>query len=453
MSWSLRRRLAVTVVATTTLVLVAMAAALYVGVRRAAWRQHDRALLSRAHAIAASAEHEEGDYEVALPRQPAGEPLAYIEVWRPDGSVLARSGELGARDLPRAAVPAAGYAFEDVELPDHRAGRAVALTFAAREETVADPPRLTVVLAEGTEAVDEAVANVRLVFLIVGVLAIAAIAGATLLVLARGLRPVSRLAAAIDGIDDRQLATRIALDGQPRELAVAVRKLNELLARLEASFARERELTGDVSHELRTPLAALRTLLEVTALEERSTADYRAALADALGLVKQLTALVENLLALARLDAGQVAVSESDVDLRELVDECWAEQRAIAAARDVTFRNEVAAGTIVRTDRDKLRVVVGNLLANAAEYTERGGWIAASTGDDVLRVTDSGPRLGDAQLARVFDRFWRGDHARAGDGAHCGIGLALSRSLCTRLALSLDAESSERGVAFRVRRA
>jgi signal transduction histidine kinase len=451
MSWSLRRRLAVTVVATSTVVFLVMAAALYVGVRHAAFDQHDQALLSRARAVAASAESEGDDYEMVLPRQAANEPAAYIEVWRPDGSTLVRSDSLGSADLPRAFAPSAGYALRDVTLPDGRAGRAIALPFFARNESDPHGASLVLVLAEGTEPADAAVSSVRTIFLAVGVLSIALIAAMTLLVLARGTRRLGRLASQIEQIDDRQLSMRLASDGQPRELEVTVNKLNELLARLEGSFTRERALTADVSHELRTPLAALRTLLEVTALENRSPDDYRTAVADALRVVSHMTALVENLLVLARLDAGTVPIVESDTDLHGLVEECWREHRALASQRGLVFSNKVAPGTTIRTDREKLRVVVRNLLANAAEYTERDGWVTVSNDRVVLAVCDSGPPIPEAQLERMFDRFWRGDQSRTGDGAHSGIGLSLSRELCTRLAMSLDASSSsDGGVTFRI---
>lgn len=124
-------------------------------------------------------------------------------------------------------------------------------------------------------------------------------------------------------IDDRKLTTRLPSDGQPVELAVPIDKLNELLARLDASFTRERRFTGDVSHELRTPLAGLRTLLEVTAMSERSLAAYAAVIASALVVVQQLAILVENLISRARLEAGQLPLTIEPVELHALVDECW----------------------------------------------------------------------------------------------------------------------------------
>jgi two-component system OmpR family sensor kinase len=155
---------------------------------------------------------------------------------------------------------------------------------------------------------------------------------------------------------------------------------------------------------------------------------------------------------LARLDAGQVEVARDRVALRALVDDCWKPLAIAAAERGLAVRNLVPDDAVAATDRDKLRIVVGNLLSNAAEYTARDGWIEISTGGDaLLEVADSGPRIPPEQLERIFDRMWRGDAARSATGLHCGIGLSLARSLACYLGLSLTADSRDDGtVRFRI---
>jgi signal transduction histidine kinase len=451
MTWSLRRRLGVTVVAVAAVGLVVMAVALYIAADRSAREQRDRSLATRARALTAIAEREGDSYEMVLPPPSPEEPASYIEVWKPDASVLLRSDTLHSADLAHAIDPNERSAFEDVVLPDGRAGRAVTLRFEARDEVTPPPGSLMLVLAEGTESIEAAIARLRATFLIVGVVSLLSIAAATQWVMARGTRPLAHLVQQIEGIGDRQLSSRVSLHGQPAELEVPIRKLNELLARLEASFAREREFSANVSHELRTPLAGLRTLLEVTALGDSTVAEYRKMVGQALTAVGQLCAMVENLLALAQADAGVTTSAATDIELDQLVDECWAAHRALAASRQLAFCNAIPARTAIRSDREMLRIVVSNLLANAAEYTEHGGRIEVSLHDGALEVTDSGPAIPAADLERVFDRLWRGDRARSGDGAHCGIGLALSRSLCATLSLSLSAHNANNGsVTFRI---
>ena len=454
MTWSLRRRLIIPVVAISAAGLLVMAVALYVVTRRSAWQQRDRGLASRARMLVANAEREDDRYELKMPRQLPGESPFYVEAWNPDGTVLARSPATSGADLPRDFARAAGVAYADLTLPDGRSGRAIALHFAAVDESGARSPPLLLVLAEGTEPVDAELVLLRRLFVLVGGLLVLIIAGVGTWVLTHSTRPLMRLGSEISRIDDCRLSARLSREGLPAELDVLVAKLNELLARLEVSFARERELTADISHELRTPLAGLRTLLEVTALGTRAPTEYRAAIADALAVVAQMTAMIENLLALARLESGETAIADEELALRDLVEECWSSHAELAGRRGLEFRDQVAPTARVRSDREKLKIVVNNLLANAAEYTEPGGWIAVTHGDDLLAVTDSGPAIPREQLDRVFDRMWRGDGARSGNGAHSGIGLALSRSICARLSLQLTADVARDGcVSFRIARA
>jgi two-component system sensor histidine kinase BaeS len=263
---------------------------------------------------------------------------------------------------------------------------------------------------------------------------------------ARALRrlaaPTGDVIEAVGRVADGDLSTRVRERG-PREARALARAFNAMTSRLEAGEEQRRRLLADVSHELRTPLAGLRTLLEVTALADRTSDEYRAAVREAHAVVLELGALVENLLMLARLDAGHVAIETTSVVLRDVVDACWKPYAALATARSIAFRNLV--GDIrLTTDREKLRLVICNLLANAAEYTESGGWIeVASTDECLLTVTDSGPALPDTH--KVFDRLWRGDAARTATGVHCGIGLSLARSLCVAMSLALVAENRTDG--------
>jgi signal transduction histidine kinase len=433
---SIRARLTVTLITAVGCVLAVFAIALYVAERDAAWQQHDAGLIARATALAAIGERERERYELDLPAMPG----AFAEVWQPDGSVLSRCPGLTA-DLPvRTGV-------FDLRLPDGRTGRAFGLRFAPRDERHRPRTELMLVLAEGIEDVEAAGAVVRSRSLAFGIAALAAIGALTVWTLARELRPLRALTAALADIDERRLAVRLPVNSQPAELVTPVRTLNDLLERLDASFARERQFTANVGHELRTPLAGLRTLLEVSARSPRPD-DIAAALA----IVVQMCSVVENLLMLARLDAGQLEIANSPVTLRTLVEDCWRPYAATAADRGLALQLRVPDDAVVVTDRDKLRVVVANLIANAVEYTHAGGWIEIAAGSGaMLDVVDSGPPIPADQLEQIFDRMWRGDAARTATGLHCGIGLALARSLAGCLGMALAADVRDDGaVRFRL---
>ena len=167
-----------------------------------------------------------------------------------------------------------------------------------------------------------------------------------------------------------------------------------------------------------------------------------------------MQALVANLLLLARLDARQIAVAAEPVDLHSLVEECWRRYEAEAAERRLRFTIHLPADCVVESDPEKLRIVVMNLLANAAAYTAPGGSITVRGGSrgTLLEVADSGPPIPDDLLPRIFDRFSRGDAARSG-GVHCGIGLALVRGVCAVLGLDTSAHNTpDGGVRFQVSR-
>jgi signal transduction histidine kinase len=465
-SHSLRARLTVSLLAVLTTALLLLSLVLHVIIAAALERQFDARLSDDASAVAGMAEEDgasaEFEYE-SLPDFERDERAAYFEVWLDDGTVLSRSPSLGGRDLPRMR----DRGFSDIVLPDGRAGRANRLRQALRVEppagaAVTTPHKSTryamVVVARGTEELLESLASLRRWLAFLAVLTLAGMSGAVLVVVSRSLRSTRALAAEIGGIDVARLGRVAPSEGLPQELAPVVRKLNELLERVDASFAREKRFTADVSHELRTPLAALRTMFEVTTLRERSASEYRAVLVEAGAVVRQMQALCENLLALARLDSGRIPVRSEEVTLHALVEECWRPLAARAAERDLVFANELDPAEIATTDGDQLRIVVLNLLSNAVSYTAPGGAIrvgarAAGESDGVLlEVRDTGPRIPEDVMPHIFERFYRGDPARA-DGLHCGIGLALARGLADTLGLAVTAENTaEDGVSFLVRR-
>ncbi len=463
MNPSLRARLTMAVVAAVAVALTLLSWALYALVSRAIWAQRDHELVGRAQAMAALVEHDEDGWDFEPPESTSASGRSfYFEMWSSaDGKLVARSASLGVQQLPMAAGSFAAPHFADLVLADGQPARLVAVRFLAREESPGQPPaQATLAVAEDVSDLLALLADLRRRFFGLGLGTLAAVASLAAWILARGLRPLGRLGDAIARIDERSLSSRLSLDGQPAELVAPVRKLNQLLARLGDSFARERRFTADVSHELRTPLAGLRTLLEVTLLKPRPQDEYQAALVQGRAIAVQLGTVVENLLVLARLDAGQVEIESAEVPIMQLVEECWRPHATRAAERGLRFRNEVPASTRLRSDRGKLQLVLCNLLANASEYTEAGGWIAVRAGsgapDDpmIVAVVDSGPHLPEEQLDKVFDRFWRADAARGGEGTHCGIGLSLARSMCACLGLEVSVDNQEDGsLRFSVRRA
>ena len=450
---SLRARLTISIFAVLALVLGGFSLVLYAASKRALWRALDARLDTEARALAGIVEEKAVGYVfewegiARLPEFRDRQPAAYFQVWAPDGTTLMRSPTLGTGELTGAGP---------VILPDGRPGRVVVVSVPAhwviRHPPPAERQNLRAAVARGTESEDAELASLRNFLTGVAVLAVLVAAGAAALVVSRGLRPAAALGAALDGIDAGHLGQRIAVPGLPHELEPAVIKLNELLVRLDESFARERRFTADVNHELRTPLAGLRALLEVAASRERSGPEYRAVINEAMDIVRQMHALAEDLLMLARLDSKQLEVVNEPIPLRSFVDETWRPLAARAGERRLTFSNAVGEDATVVSDPDMLRLVLRNLLSNAASYTEAGGRVEVKSSEGVVfDVWDSGPTIPDEVLPRLFERFFRADGARSGGGLHCGIGLALVQAVCAPMRLQVTvANVPAGGVRFRV---
>jgi len=448
---SLRTRVLVAVVVANAAVLAASGFAVYALMRASLLGEFTTALANKARAIAALVEHEHSRFEVEFserefPEFRQGGPEC-LELWAPTGEVLFRSASLRGRDLPRFPPGKRDVGAFRVTLPDGRPGRMVLLSLAARRDEHARgrPAQITVALARTTFALDRTLA--RLGRLLVAVCAAAAAASAALLawLVPAVLRPVGRVAAQIERLGEDDLSARVAAPDAPRELAPVVERLNALLARLEAAFERERAFSADVAHELRTPLAGLRTTLEVALSGKRDPASLEEALRDSLAITCQTHAMVENLLAMARCEAGQVRVARESVRLDELLRECWRPFGEAATGKGLKVEWQVEEPLAVETDREKLRLILGNLLDNAVTHADAGGRVriaaSRSDGDVAVVVANTGSRLGPGEAARAFERFWRGDAARSDTGAHCGLGLTLSDRLARLLGASLEIQS------------
>ncbi|MFO0636639.1 MAG: histidine kinase dimerization/phospho-acceptor domain-containing protein [Nannocystaceae bacterium] len=460
---SLHRRLARTVLGATAPVLFALSLATDWLVSRMAWQQFDDALASRTRDLSTLLEREPDRYEFEyderfVPEYAAGD-SAFFEIRRrADGSVIARSSTLGDHALPFSPTAPPGGEIADVMLPSDRHARAMTLRFVPRlDEDIssADAPRyqdeVVLVVAVASEATEAALTRVRTWLWALCGLSLAVAAYASVAAVRRGLRPLDRVAIQLQALAAARLGARLALEQVPDELRRPLEQVNALLGRIEESFARERRFTADVSHELRTPLAAVRAVLELAVSRPRESPEYAAAIRRALATLEPLTRMVERLLVLARAEAGAVAAAVVPVSLHAMVEERWLALRATAQRRELGFENRLPIDESFPTDEAAMVVVVGNLLDNAAAYTERGGRVLVHRPPGtVLEVWDSGPVPDAVARARMFDRLWREDVARSGDGAHAGLGLPLARGMARALGLDVVATASDGGLGLRV---
>ncbi|HEY6035581.1 MAG TPA: HAMP domain-containing sensor histidine kinase, partial [Kofleriaceae bacterium] len=191
----------------------------------------------------------------------------------------------------------------------------------------------------------------------------------------------------------------------------------------------------------RTPLAGLRATIQLALDRERPAERYRSALEQSLAITRETERLVASLLSLARLDAGQTALHAAPLDLDQLVRDGLDKVHARATERELRVVTELQPVTLT-SDRDKLSVVIANLLDNATTYADQGGEIRVTLTDTVLRVSNTGCTLTPDQVDRVFERFWRADPSRSPEG-HSGIGLPLTQKLVELLGGTIAIEVND----------
>lgn len=247
------------------------------------------------------------------------------------------------------------------------------------------------------------------------------------------LRPVREITAAARLLSEHDLHRRIELDLPADELGDLADTFNQMLARLETAFDSLRRFTADAAHELRAPLALIRTEAEVTLNRPRSAAQYQASLATILSEAERLGRMADQLLMLARAEAGALAPQMSDVRLGQLVLDTVGLWLPWAAERGVSLISETADQGSVRGDPDLLRRLLDNLIDNAIRHSPTGGRVVVSSKmverSWELVVADSGPGIPDAAKAAIFERFSRADQARARETGGAGLGLALCQAI------------------------
>ena len=461
---SIRTKLVLGTAVGTTAVLLLCGLGLYVLIGRTLWAEFDEALATRARALTALAE-QDGDRvdfeltELSLPQFEPSEHPEYYQLWQGDGAALARSPSLGSADLEPAHTGSRAPVFQMVTLPSGRPGRTVSLTFLPRQDRVpgaeVTPLEVTLVLGREVASVHATLGQVRAILLAVGVVAVLLSAGVLALIVHRGMRPLGRLSREIAQVGAQELSTRISAEGVPTEMRPVVERLNELLARLEAAFRREQRFTGDVAHELRTPIAGLRAKLELALAQVRDPEAYQNTLRACLEIDLHMQSVVQNLLCLARADAGQLELQRTEVDLAALIRECQTPLEQAARDRRIKIDWRLAEIGVVETDKNAVQLIVQNLLDNAATYVDDGGQVvvslASENGDVVFNTRNTGSTLAEGEARRVFERFWRADSShRNARGSHCGLGLPLCQAVSARLGGSLEVTTSPTTGVFEV---
>jgi len=272
----------------------------------------------------------------------------------------------------------------------------------------------------------------------------------------KALTPVDKITAATRSISIRNLSERIPVTNSRDELQRLAETCNAMLGRLESAVLQIKQFTADASHELRGPLSFTRTVSEVALRNPKLDAQSRAAFEDIVVESAKASELLEGMLTLARADSYSLDAPLEQVDLADVVEEACGMARPLASERSLTLliNTSLASPAIVLGDFSSLRRLLWILLDNALKYTNTPGSVEVSlrvTGAKaVLSVSDNGIGIAEADLPRIFDRFYRADPSRSQvEGS--GLGLAIAKWIAELHHAELTVASAEHmGATFRV---
>src|SRR6202521_4962778 len=258
------------------------------------------------------------------------------------------------------------------------------------------------------------------------------------------------------GIGVQDLTGRLTVPEPQDELRSLSETLNEMLARIEASVKRITQFTADASHDLRTPLAVIRSNAELALRRSRTEEEYRETLSRILAASEETTHLIENLLTLARADAGAESLVFERVDLLTQARKAAEGARILAAPKGIQISRGSSPGPFwVSADERALQRLFLIVLENALKYTPDGGVIniqlASAHGSATAEIRDSGIGISEEDLPHIFERFYRADQARSREPGGSGLGLAIALWIVEKHGGKIEVHSTQgNGSVFRL---
>jgi heavy metal sensor kinase len=283
--------------------------------------------------------------------------------------------------------------------------------------------------AESLHSVQSELGVVRHVLFLALPLIVLIAGGGGFFLATKNLAPVRWMAEQARSITDKNLHQRLDIGAANQELMMLADSFNELLSRLDRSFETMRRFVADASHELRTPIAVIRGEADVALDHDRGPAEYKESLAVIQDEARRLTRLIDDLLNLARADAGHVNLHVEEFYVNDVLAECCRSIQAKAGAKKIDLECRCPEDVAYRGDPELIRRLVLNLLENAIRYTPEGGRVQLSVEDSArelrIQVADTGIGIPPETATHVFERFYRGDQARSRQNGGFGLGLSI----------------------------
>ncbi|HZY10939.1 MAG TPA: ATP-binding protein [Bacteroidota bacterium] len=230
------------------------------------------------------------------------------------------------------------------------------------------------------------------------------------------------------------------------EIGKLISTFNDMISRLDRSFEQMRQFSGDASHELRTPLSVMRTQLEEALSSKITLAELKKTVASCLDESIRMSNIVDNLLLLAKSDAGKDVIRKERVDLQKLVRQTYDESVILASQKAINVTLRGVEASTMRGDEERLRQMFLNLIDNAIKYTPRHGRIHLSltqiNGAAKITIGDNGIGIPENEIPRIFDRFYRVDRARSRKIGGAGLGLSIVKWIVDAHGGRIEVEST-----------
>ncbi len=432
---STRGRLTLIQVAVLTVGVAIAAVAVYITLSVAQRDESDGVLSEQARFIIAGLD--DGDGKVTfrggeLPGETEGGVAVDAAVVVPDGPVL----QTPAQPLSQSALSDVAQQARTAQaavLVDLVNGNRVPRRVYAEPLALSHTPGAVLVISRSVRELVSTLERIALLLLALSLLVV--VLGGLLAhwLAGRALQPVRTIAGLARSLSEQDLHRRVMVKVPDDELGELVATFNGMLARLEASFDSLRRFTADASHELRAPLTLMRTELDVALGKARTEAEYIRSLRTVQAEVEHLSRMAEQLLLLARADAGALSPAKETIDVADFVHEVAARWQKMASQRGVTLEVFAPESGTLAADPALTRQILDNLVANAIRHTPPSSRVliraARSSGAWIFEVADQGPGVPSEHRARLFTRFARTDEARSRESGGAGLGLALSAAI------------------------
>lgn len=469
---SIRQELTTRLLVGTSLLLITAGVVLSVMLHSELLDSFDANLMTKARMIQALTMRE-GDlieseiHDDTMPEYREEEDPEFFQITFQDGTIINRSESM--EDFP-AKVPTLSdetEAIGNIRLEDGEPGRYALIRVLPINEVDVDEEEeieedeiifkipdnvdpetatITIFVAKSKKDFDQLL---DLIYLTIGGIILLVLAGIFILVrstIVKGMNPIEAINAQIACIDPNEPEKRVVLEEIPSELNTIANALNELLDRMNQVITRERRFTSDVAHELRTPVSELRTACEVGSMAPEDTEATVLFFEDINDIALQMENVVNNLIALSRWDQEQATTTTEEIKLEPLVKKCWEHFSPEAKNNQIDLDCRIDPDTTLSTDREKLEMIVKNLLDNAIAYSVPGSRIRCriEPGNPSINLVfeNQAASLCQEDIKYMFDRFWRKESARS-EVNHSGLGLSIVKALADILKIELHPELLE----------